>query len=65
MRLRVAATAEAIDAGRPLRAAACGAPVALPAAPLTVRADAAPWRLDHVRLASPAPATARAPAEGA
>ena len=45
------ATAEAIDAGRPLRAAACGAPVALPAAPVTVRADAAPWRLDHVRLA--------------
>ena len=57
MRLRVAATAEAIDAGRPLRAAACGAPVALPAAPVTVRADAAPWRLDHVRLTSPAPAS--------
>ena len=47
----------AIDAGRPLRAAACGAPVALPAAPVTVRADAAPWRLDHVRLTSPAPAS--------
>ena len=58
VRLRVAATAESIDAGRPLRAAACGAPVALPAVPVTVRADAAPWRLDHVRLASPAPATA-------
>ena len=56
-RLRVAATADAIDAGRPLRATACGAPVALPAAPLTVRADAAPWRLDHVRVTSPAAAT--------
>jgi arabinofuranan 3-O-arabinosyltransferase len=55
--LRVAATAEAIDAGRPLRAVACGAAVALPAAPLTVRADAAPWRLDHVRLNSPAAAS--------
>jgi arabinofuranan 3-O-arabinosyltransferase len=57
VQLRVAATAEAIDAGRPLRAAACGAPVALSAAPLTVRADAAPWRLDHVRLTSPAAAS--------
>jgi arabinofuranan 3-O-arabinosyltransferase len=55
LRLRLAATAEAIDAGRPLRALGCGAPVALPAAPVTVRADAAPWRLDHVRLDSPAP----------
>jgi arabinofuranan 3-O-arabinosyltransferase len=56
-RLRVAATAAAIDAGRPLRAAACGRPIALPAAPVTVRADAAPWRLDHVRLSSPAAAS--------
>ena len=54
--LGVRASVEAVDAGRPLRATACGAPVALPAAPLTVRADAAPWRLDHVRLTSPAPA---------
>jgi arabinofuranan 3-O-arabinosyltransferase len=57
VRLRVAATPGAIDAGRPLHGAACGAPVALPAAPVTVRADAAPWRLDHVRLTSPAPAS--------
>jgi arabinofuranan 3-O-arabinosyltransferase len=53
--LGVTTSVEALDAGRPLRAAQCGAPVALPAAPLTVRADAAPWRLDHVRLTSPAP----------
>ena len=58
LRLRVAATAEQIDAGRPLRASLCGAAVALPAGPVTVRADAAPWRLDHVRLTSPAPAGA-------
>jgi arabinofuranan 3-O-arabinosyltransferase len=45
---------EALDAGRPLRAVQCGAPVTLPAAPVTIRADAAPWRLDHVRLSSPA-----------
>ena len=65
VRLRVAGTIEQLDAGRPLRAAACGAPVALPAAPLAVRAGAAPWRLDHVRLTSPAPAGAgAAPAGG-
>jgi hypothetical protein len=55
--LGVRASVEAIDAGRPLRAAQCGAPVALPAAPVTVRAEAAPWRLDHVRLTSPASAS--------
>ena len=54
VRLRVATTPEAMDAGRPLYTSACGATVALPAAPLTVRADATPWRLDHVRLTSPA-----------
>jgi hypothetical protein len=32
----------------------CSAPVALPAATVTVRAPAGPWRLDHVRLRSPA-----------
>ena len=67
VRLRVAATADAIDAGRPLRAAACGAPVALPAAPARPsRADAAPWRLDHVRLAlAGARDRAASPAAGA
>jgi hypothetical protein len=65
LRLRVAGTIDALDAGRPLRARACGAPVALPAGPLAVRADAAPWRLDHVRLTSPAPGgAAAAPAGG-
>jgi arabinofuranan 3-O-arabinosyltransferase len=54
VRLRVAATPAAIDAGRPLHVVGCGAPTALPAAPVTIRADAAPWRLDHVRLSSPA-----------
>jgi arabinofuranan 3-O-arabinosyltransferase len=57
VRLRVAATPAAIDAGRPLYTAQCGAPVTLPAAPVTVRADATPWRLDHVRLSSAAPAS--------
>jgi hypothetical protein len=56
-RLRVAATAAAIDAGRPLRAAACGGRSRCPPRPVTVRADAAPWRLDHVRLSSPAAAS--------
>jgi len=65
VRLRAAGTIEQLDAGRPLRAAQCGAPVALPAGRLTVGAEAAPWHLDHVRLASPAPAgTGAAPAGG-
>jgi arabinofuranan 3-O-arabinosyltransferase len=65
VRLRVAGAIEQLDAGRPLRAVACGAPVALAAGPLAVRAEAAPWRLDHVRLTSPAPAGAGvAPAGG-
>jgi arabinofuranan 3-O-arabinosyltransferase len=64
LRLRVTGAVEQLDAGRPLRASTCGAPVALPAGPRTVRAAAAPWRLDHVRLASPAPASTGAPAGG-
>jgi arabinofuranan 3-O-arabinosyltransferase len=64
LRLRVAGTIEQLDAGRPLRAVACGGPVALPAGPLAVRADATPWRLDHVRLTSPAPAGTRAAPAG-
>jgi arabinofuranan 3-O-arabinosyltransferase len=56
LRLRVSGTIEALDAGRPLRAVTCDAPLALPAGPLAVRADPVPWRLDHVRLTSPAPA---------
>ena len=59
VRLRVATTAQAIDAGRPLYSFGCGAPVALAAAPVTVRADAAPWRVDHARLTSPAPVATR------
>ncbi len=62
--LRVAGAIEQLDAGRPLRAQACGAPVTLPAAPVTVRADAAPWRLDRVRLAAPAPAPVAVAAAG-
>jgi hypothetical protein len=64
VRLGIRAPVAAVDGGRPLRAAQCGAPVALPAAPVTVRADAAPWRLDHVRLSSPAPAPASTPIAG-
>jgi arabinofuranan 3-O-arabinosyltransferase len=65
VRLRVSGAIEQLDAGRPLRAVACGAPVALAAGALAVRAGAAPWRLDHVRLTSPAPAgEAAAPAGG-
>ncbi len=63
VQLRVTGSIEQLDAGRPLRAVACGGAVALPAGPLAVRADATPWRLDHVRLTSPAPAGA-APAGG-
>jgi hypothetical protein len=55
VRLRVAATPAAIDGGRPLYVVACGPAVELPAAPLTVSAAPAPWRLDHVRLTSAAP----------
>ena len=54
--MRVSATIEQLDAGRPLHAVTCDAPLALPAGPLTVHADPVPWRLDHVRVASPAPA---------
>jgi hypothetical protein len=59
VRMLVATTPGAIDAGRPLYTYSCGARVALPGAPVTVRADAAPWRLDHVRLTSAALASAR------
>ena len=45
-----------LDAGPPLCAVACGAPVTLPAGPrTTVRAAATPWRLDHVLLTSARP----------
>jgi arabinofuranan 3-O-arabinosyltransferase len=64
MPLGLRASVEAVDAGLPLRAVQCGAPVALPAAPVTMRADAAPWRLDHVRLTSPAPAAPSTPITG-
>ena len=64
LRLRVAGAVEQLDAGLVLRATPCGAPVALPAGPLTVRAPPAPWRLDHVRLSSPAPVPAAAPPAG-
>src|SRR4051812_47212473 len=64
LRLRVGGAVEQLDAGRPLRATGCGAPAALPAGPLTVRAPATPWRLDHVRLVSPAPAPVAAAAGG-
>ncbi|MGZ6641109.1 MAG: alpha-(1-_3)-arabinofuranosyltransferase domain-containing protein [Solirubrobacteraceae bacterium] len=52
--MRVAGSIEELDAGRPLRAVGCGAPQALPGGPTTVRAPAAPWRVDHLRLTSPA-----------
>jgi hypothetical protein len=54
LRLRPRGAIEQLDAGRPLRAGACSAPVALPARTVTVHAPATPWRLDHVRLRSPA-----------
>jgi hypothetical protein len=54
LRLAPAGAIEQLDAGRPLRSVTCSAPVALPAATVTVRAPAGPWRLDHVRLRSPA-----------
>ena len=53
-----------LDAGRPLRAVACGAPSRSPPAPATVRAAATRGASTCVRLASPAPASRRAPAPG-
>ncbi len=44
------------DAGLPLRARACGAPVALPAGRLDVTDAGGPLRLDRVQLVSAAPA---------
>jgi arabinofuranan 3-O-arabinosyltransferase len=55
----------ALDAGRPLRVRGCGAPVAVPAGPVTLTGDAGPLRADGLRLRSPAPAPrAPAPASG-
>jgi hypothetical protein len=54
--MRITGTIARFDAGRPLRAHPCGRGVPLPASTFEVRAAAAPWRLDLVRLSSPAPA---------
>ncbi len=55
VRMRVGGTVGDLDAGTPLRARPCGAPVRLPAA--TVRLDAPPgvFRIAWLRLRSPAP----------
>ncbi len=53
--LRPGGSIAELDAGRPLPARGC-APVALAAARILVAAPAGPWLLDHVRMASPAPA---------
>lgn len=53
--LRATVARAALDDGAPLRARACGAPVALPARTVAVRGSVAPLRLDALRLDSPAP----------
>ncbi len=60
MRLRV--DRAALDAGRPLRATACGEPVALPAGPVEVEGLAAPLRVDQLRLEGAAPREGDGPA---
>jgi hypothetical protein len=56
VRLRPQGDLRDFDAGAPLRAASCGDPVALPAGPLRLRAPARTFRIDLLRLRSPAPA---------
>ena len=48
-----------IDAGRPFRATQCGAAVALPAGATRLDVSRGMLRVDHLRLASPAPAALR------
>jgi hypothetical protein len=55
IRLAIGGTLAAFDAGTPLRARSCGAPVALPGGPLTLRGRAGPLLVDLLALRSPAP----------
>jgi hypothetical protein len=45
-----------LDAGRPMRASACGGPVPMGAGTQSVRSLSAPFSVDLLRLSSPAPA---------
>jgi hypothetical protein len=57
--LRVDGALPAFDAGRPLRARACGRPVALRAGSAVVRGEGAAFTVDQLRLSSGALAAAR------
>jgi arabinofuranan 3-O-arabinosyltransferase len=54
--LRVSGSVQDLDAGRPLRASGCGAPVQLPAGRQELESVPGVFRLDLLRLRSPAPA---------
>ncbi len=62
--LAVRGSIAAFDAGQPLRARSCGAPVALPAGPTTLRGRPGPLAVDLLSLHSPAPAPVAAAAGG-
>jgi hypothetical protein len=53
--LRATGTVAELDAGRPLRAIACGGPAALPAGPVVLRIPSGVLRPLALRLRSPAP----------
>ncbi|HEX4690531.1 MAG TPA: alpha-(1-_3)-arabinofuranosyltransferase family protein [Solirubrobacteraceae bacterium] len=64
--LRMRGTLAQLDAGQPLRAKSCGAPLALPAGPATVTTASSLWRPFWLRLRSEAPsrATSAGPSGG-
>lgn len=53
--MRVRVTRAELEAGSPMRAEPCGAPVRLPAGPLRLRTARGPLAVDLLRLRSPAP----------
>lgn len=55
IRFRVHATRAAFEAGRPLRATACGGPVSIPAGPVRLRVARGALTVDLLRLNSAAP----------
>jgi arabinofuranan 3-O-arabinosyltransferase len=55
IQLRIDGALSAFESGGPLRARSCGAPVALPAGKLRLRTGGSTFKVDTVRLRSPAP----------
>jgi hypothetical protein len=55
IQLRIAGTAAHFEAGDPLAARSCGPPVALPAGTLRLRTGGSDFKVDTLRLRSPAP----------